>query len=363
MRTPRERLNFIKFPWNIYQNDPHWVPPLIRERKAFFDPAKNPYYQHADVKLFAAFQDDEMVGTIAANVNHAHNEFYKDRVGFFGFFECLNDPEISSALFDTARDWLKKKGREVMRGPMNYSTNEECGLLVDGFDSAPVVLMTYNPPYYEALIEGYGFSKAMDLYAYTMEAHNPPDYLVQVADEVARNPDLKIRTVDFRRMEEEIQYLKKIYNSAWSRNWGFVPLTDTEFKHVAKQLKQIIDPDLVFIAEAKGEPVGLAINLPDYNIPLRHMNGRIFPTGWLKFIWYKRKIDFLRVYALGVLHTYHDIRLDALLYMETWKMSLKKGYKAGEMSWILENNKPMNRALQWMGARIYKIYRIYDKQI
>jgi GNAT superfamily N-acetyltransferase len=266
-------------------------------------------------------------------------------------------------LFEAAGDWLCKSGMEAMRGPMNYCTHQVCGLLVDGFDSPPVILMPYNPPYYEALIERYGFSKALDLYAYTMEAHNPPDYLVRVADEVAKNPDLKIRTIDLGRREEELQYLKKIYNSAWSRNWGFVPLTKTEFEHIAKRLCRAIDPDLFFIAEVKGEPVGLAINLPDYNIPLRHMHGRLFPAGWLKFLWYRRKIDMLRVYALGVLPSYHDLRLGALLYVETWKAALKKGYKSGEMSWIFENNKPMNRALQWMGARVYKTYRIYDRPL
>ena len=252
---------------------------------------------------------------------------------------------------------------EVMRGPLNFSTNEECGLLVDGFDSPPVVLMTYNPRYYQTIIEDLGFSKAMDLYAYYLNATDPPEYLVEIAREVEKNPDLTIRNPDMSRIEEEVTYLKKIYNSAWKRNWGFVPLSDAEFDNMIKFLKTLVDPELLFIAEVKGEPVGLAINLPDFNIPMHHMNGRLFPLGLLKFLWYKRKIDFLRVWALGVLHEHHDQRIGALLYLKTWEVALRKGYKGGEASWILENNQPMNRALQWVGGKVYKTYRIYDKQL
>ena len=363
MRTPRERLHFIKFPWKIYRNDPMWVPPLISERKKFLDPSVNPYFKHADVELFGALRSGELVGTIAANVNHAHNNFHNDKVGFFGFFECMNDPDIAAALFDAAGVLLRQKGMEVMRGPMNFSTNGECGLLIEGFDSSSVFFMPYNFPYYQTLIEGYGFSKTMDVNTFSIPEHGPPDFLVQLAEDVAKNADIRIRNADMKRYDTEVEHIKRIYNRAWRKNWGFVPITDDELAYMAKLLRPLVDPEVCFIAEVRGEPVGFAVPLPDYNIALRHMNGHLFPFGWLKFLWYKRKIDVLLGFFMGILPEYQYLQIGALIYLEAWKAALEKGYKSIKSSWVLENNKPMNRALQWVGAKIYKTYRVYDKRL
>jgi len=363
VKTPRERLRYIKFPWRIYSDDLNWTPPLISERKDFLNPSRNPYYQHADVELFAAFRSGEMVGTIAANVDHNYNRYHNEKMGFFGFFECMNDQEIAMALFDAASDWLRQRGMEFMRGPANFYTHGECGLLVDGFNSPTVILYPYNPPYYQTLIEGYGFSKVMDSHAYASPEHGPPDYLAQVAEKVARDSDVRIRTADMRRFEDEIQHVKRIYNKAWRNNWGFVPLTDDEAVFMGNLLRSLLDPELCFIAEVNGEPIGFAVTLPDYGIALRHMNGRVFPFGWLKYLIYKRKIDVLIVFFMGVLPEYHDLQIGALFYLIGWKAALKKGYKSIMSSWVFENNEPMNRALQWLGARIYKTYRAYEKKL
>ncbi len=360
-------MEFIKFPWRVYQDDPYWVPPLINERKSFFNPHKNPFFQHADVELFLARRHGEVVGTIAALINHNHNVFHDEQVGFFGFFEALEDYAVAEALLGTARDWVRDKGMDAIRGPMNFSTNDECGLLVDGFDSSPVVLMTYNPRYYVHFIERFGFHKAMDLYAYTLETaafglsvENLPPKLLRVAEAARRRERVTIRNVNMTDFDAEVRRARKIYNSAWEKNWGFVPMTDAEFDYLAHGLKPLLDPDLIFVAEVDGQPVAISITLPDLNQPLLHVNGRLFPTGWLKLLWYRRKTDTVRVFALGVIETYRHRGIDALLYLETARQAFAKGYVHAEMSWILENNMMMNRAIQFFGGKVYKTYRVYE---
>lgn len=363
VRTAQERLRFIKFPWKIYREDPNWTPFLISERKGFLNPARNPYHLHAGLELFAAFRSRQLVGTIAANVDEAYNFHHNEKVGFFGLFECVNDREIAAALFDTAAHWLRQRGMEVMRGPANFYTHGECGLLIAGFDSPSALFYPYNPPYYRTLIEHCGFSKAIDCHAYASPGHGPPDHLADVAEKVARHSDVRIRTAHMNRYDDEIQHVKTIYNRSWRHNWGFVPLTDNDVVYMGKLLRPLLDPELCFVAEVKGEPVGLAVNLPDYSLPLRHMGGHLFPFGWLKFLWYKRKINALLVFFLGVLPEYHDLQIGALFYLTLWKAALKKGYQSLKTSWVYENNEPMNRALRWMGARIYKTYRAYDRRL
>lgn len=361
MRSSRERLDFITFPWKIYANESNWLPPLISERRQFFDPARNPYYQNADVELFGAFRSGEMVGTIGATVNHAHNSFHNDRLGFFSFFECVDDQEAATSLFDAARQWLVQRNMDVMRGPMNFSTNGECGLLIGGGDLPPVIFLPYHPAYYQSLVTLYGFSKAMDLYSYVSPDHGPPEELQRVAAEVAGNHSIHIRPVDMNRYDSEVRHIKEIYNRAWSRNWGFVPVTDAEVFHMAKTIRPLLDPHVSLVAEVNGEVVGFVINLPDYSLPLKHMNGRLLPFGWFKYYWYKRRIDSLLVFFGGVLPDYHHMQIGALIYLEGWKRALSRGYKTLKTSWVLETNKEMNRGLEWLGARIYRTYRIYDK--
>ncbi len=367
-RTPAERRAFVTFPWRVYRGDPYWVPPLISERMIFFDPQRNPFYQHAEVALFIARRDGEPVGTIAALINHQHNTFHDERVGFFGAFEVLPDREAAHALLSAARDWVRARGMTALRGPATFSTNEECGLLIEGFQDSPRILMPYNPPYYRDFIEGFGFQKAMDLYAYelTVEVFDWPEKLVRVVEKLKNRARFRVRRADIRRFREELDRIKKVYNSAWERNWGFVPLTDAEIEHMAAQLIHFVDPDLVFIAEVDEEPIGFSLTLPDMNQALRKAYPRPgIPEWWtlLKLLYYwkvRRVVNTIRVFAMGVVEGWRSQGVSALFYYETAKAALPKGYRRAEMSWVLENNLMMNRDIQAMGGRIYKIYRIYE---
>jgi GNAT superfamily N-acetyltransferase len=363
-------LAFIKLPFRIYKGDPYWVPPLISERKDFLNPQKNPFFEHADVTLFLARRNGEIVGTIAALIDHNHNAFHNEKAGSFGFFETIEDYSVAEALLSTACGWAKERGMEVIRGPLNFSQNQECGLLIDGFDESPVIMMTYNPRYYIDFIERFGFVKAHDLYAYIAERKDfsaidkfPPK-LLRVAEKAREKEQIKFRQVDMANFESELEMTKKVYNRAWVKNWGFVPMTDAEFDYLAANLKPLLEPNLVFIAEANGEPIGISLALPDLHQPLKHMGGRMFPFGWLKFMWYRQKIDTARLIIMGVVEEHRGAGVDALFYLELGREMLKKKrYQRLECSWILESNEAMWRILEHIGARRYKIYRIYEKSL
>jgi len=370
VKSKRDIKDFVDFQFYIYKNDSYWVPPIKFERMQFFNPNKNPFYKNADIALFIAKKDGKSVGTIAAIINYNHNKLYNDNVGFFGCFEVIDNYEVAKLLFDKVKDWLKEKNMDTMRGPVNFSTNEECGLLIDGFDSPPVCMMTYNPEYYIDLIERYGFKKAMDLYAYWLsleelrkKANKLPEKLTRVVNKIKKRKNLVIRNIDMKKFDEEVERFKKIYNSAWEKNWGFVPMTDAEIEHLANGLKKFIDPELIFIAEIDGSPVGFSLNVPDINQPLLRIKGKLLPFGWIKYLWYKRKIDICRVFAMGVLEKYRRLGINALMHYEASKNILSKGYKGVEMSWILENNVMTNREIKAMGGKIYKTYHIYDYKI
>jgi hypothetical protein len=359
-----QRRAFIKLPWRIYRDDPHWVPPLISQLKETLDPHKNPFYDHADVQLFLADRGDIPVGRIAAVVNHAHNEFHDERTGFFGFFECVNDEQVSAKLLDAAREWLRQRGMTILRGPANFSSNDEWGLLVQGFDISPVLMMPYNPPYYPELLERCGLAKTKDLYAYRMRIEEGlPDRLRRMASRIEQRESLTIRPIEMKDFDNELKRIKAIYNNAWSKNWGFVPMTDAEFDHLAKQLKPLVVPELVLLAEVKGRPAGFSLTLPDYNQALKHLNGRLFPFGIFKLLWYSRKIDHPRILVMGVTHEYQRRGIDTVFYVRTWDAGKKRGYTWGEMSWILEDNEMMKRAMELMGGKVYKTYRIYEMSI
>jgi GNAT superfamily N-acetyltransferase len=383
-----DRKRFVQVPWKIYRHDPHWVAPLISERMAFLDPSKNHSFDHMDTAFFVAqgyvagrqgampqpgqpvvLGSEQTLGTICAFVNHRHNEFHDEQVGFFGFFETVNDPEVAHALLQTACDWVREQGMLAIRGPASFTGNDDAfGMLVDGFDRRPVVLMSYNPPYYPEFVESFGFQKAMDLWAWyvNMERYGEdmrglPTKLLRIVDKVRERTGVQVRKINIADWDAELARVKRVYNSAWENNWGFVPPTEEEFDHLAEGLRQFIDPDVIFMAEINGEPVGFSLPLPDMCIPLSHMrSGRLFPTGWAKFLWYKRQIDWLRIFALGVVKEHRGRGIDALLYYETGKAAYAKGYRHIEMSWILENNDMMNRAIQMFGAEIYKTYRMYE---
>lgn len=358
---------FILFPWTsqIYKNNHYWVPPLISEDKKLFNPAVYPFHKNGEVTLFLLYQDNKPVGRIAAIINHNHNKFHNEKTGFFGFFESINSPEAARYLLDTASQHLKEKGMERIRGPMNFSTNDTCGLLVDGFDSSPLFMMPYNPPYYIDLIEQSGFTKVKDLYAYfadkSIEKKVPR--LERLAQKPLSDPSIKVRKIDLKNIRQEIRVIREIYNNAWSKNWGFVPMTDEEFEYMASDMKKIIDPDLALIAEIDGNPAGFSLALPDYNQIIKKCNGRLLPFGIFHFIFGKSKIDTLRLLTMGVVHQYQKRGLDVIFYLQTIKNGLAKGITRGEFSWILEDNIMMNRIMETLGVKVYKKYRIYEKNI
>jgi len=362
--TKKDLMDFIKFPWKIYKNDKNWVPPLISERKEFFDKDKNPFFRHAEVVFYLAKRDGNVVGRIAGTVNHKHIEFQKEKAGFFGFFECVEDYEVAKALLDALRGWLKSKGMEIMRGPANFSSNEEWGMLLEGFDSPPVFMMTYNPKYYLDFMERYGMRKAKDLYAYFIDKNSPPpERVVKMAENIKQKEEIKIHNVNMKNLKNEVEKIKAIYNSAWSPNWGFIPMTDEEFDHMVKGLKQIVDPHLIFIAEMDGKPAGFSLALPDVNQVLHKINGRLFPLGLFKLLWHtkiKNKINGVRIITMGVVPEFQKRGIDTVFYVETYNVGVKRGYTWAELSWVLEDNLKMNRILELLGAKLYKKYRLYE---
>ena len=362
--SKQELDTFIKLPWRLYRNEPNWVPPLLFDRKRFFDRARNPFFKHAEVEFFLAWRGEMPVGRITAHIDRHFNEFQHHDWGMFGFFECENDVEAANALLSAAEEWLRARGRDRMVGPMDFTTNDECGVLVDGYDLLPTVLTNWQHPYYPRLIEGAGLTKAMDLYMWTLEvsersAVHPAIW--RAAADVERKYGITVRPMRKKDMEAEIGRFLEVYNAAWERNWGFVPLTEEEVRHYAKDLKPVLDENWAFIAEKDGEPVAAGLTLPDYNEVLIHLNGRLLPFGWAKALWYKRKIDRVRVFALGVKPEYQHTGIGAKLYEMHYDAAERTNQKKGETGWILETNKSMNRAMERMGGRIVRTYRVYER--
>jgi len=368
VENEKDRMAFIKFPWDIYKGDPNWVPPLIFDVRKNLDPSKNPFFKHAEVQLFLAEKDGKLAGRIAAIKNDNHTDFHKDKAGFFGFFESIDDEEVSDLLLDTACEWVKSKGLNEIIGPVNPSTNDECGLLIDGFNSPPVFLMTYNPKHYINKIESFGFEKAKDLYAYYIPAEVINDAKVmakleRMSELIKKRSDVTTHKLNMKDLNNEVRKIEEIYNSAWESNWGFVPITTAEFDYLAESLKMVVDPDLVMFAEVAGKPAGFTLSLPDFNQVLKKMNGRLLPFGFLKILTGKKKIDFLRVIIMGVKPEYQKKAIDSVFYLETIKNGNKNGYTGAEISWVLEDNMPMRMTAEKLGAHIYKTYRIYKKSL
>lgn len=356
---------FIRFPWKVYQGNSNWVPPLLSEMK-FVLGRKNPFFHHAEAAYFLARKDKEVVGRIAAIVDRNHINLHNEQAGFFGFFECLPDVAIARALLDAAAAWLKGRELVLMRGPMNPSTNDECGFLLEGFDSPPMIMMTYTPPYYLDYMEQCGLTKSRDLFAYisTIKDVAVGARLERLASIVpARIPGLTVRPANMKKFARELAVVKDIYNSAWSRNWGFVPMTDAEIESMAKRLKPLIVPELLLLAEVKGVPVGFYMAIPDYNQVLKKINGRLGPVEIMKFLWYSKKITDIRVMTVGVKEEYRKKGIEALLYLSSFKAALRRGYERAEMSWVLEDNTLMQKGCEFMGGKLYKKYRIYEKRI
>jgi GNAT superfamily N-acetyltransferase len=364
-----DKLNFVRFLWDIYGNDPNWVPPLEMDRMKLIDEKKNPFYSHSDVAWFLAEDNGKILGRIAAIINHNHNSFHNEKTGFFGFFECFNDQHVAAKLFESAEQYLRNKGMTEVLGQLNPSTNDEAGLLIEGFDRPPVLLMTYNPKYYIELIEQNGYAKAKDLYAWLLSTDTSrSEKLIRVTEAMQKRAGITIRSFNKNDFAGEVTRIKNIYNAAWEKNWGFVPMTDEEFDFLAADLKQIYDPGLIFFAEKKGKTIGFALSLPDVNqafaagprIPRGIMN---LPIALWNLLTKKKAIDTIRILVLGVAKEYRGQGIDAMFYRKTIEAAEQKGYTFGEASWILEDNDPMNRACEMMNGKRYKTYRIYGKKL
>jgi len=357
---------FIKFPWTIYKNDPNWVPPLISSRKKLLNKKKSPFFEHAAADYFLAYKDGKLSGTIAAIKNDLHNEYHKENIGFFGFFECIDDQEVANKLFDTAKNWLKERKLTDMRGPANPSSNDEYGMLIEGFDDPPRILMTYNPEYYLRLCDNYGFTKAKDLYAYKLENHKllSSEKLRRGQQIVRDRSKLKITSLDMKNFKKDLEKVKYIYNKAWAPNWGFIPMTEAEIDAMADDLKPIVEPNLVLFGEIDNKLVGFALVVPDYNPIFKEMNGRLFPFGFLKILFKPKKFKWGRIITLGIIPEFQKRGLDSVFYWEILERAEKYcGIMTGEASWILEDNDMMNRGAELMNAELYKKYRIYSKPI
>jgi len=356
---------FIKLPFRLHRGTP-WVPPLIFERRGFLDRDENPFFEHAEAEYFLAERDGEVVGRITAHVDERWTQFQGGNDGMFGFFECENDPEVARALLETAMGWLRERGRERMLGPMDFTTNDECGLLIEGYELDPMVLEPWHPPYYRELLEVLGMGKTMDLLMWELHLGRlkQGDHFHDFIEDAARTSEAEhgvtVRQMRKSDLEAEISRFMEVYNAAWGPNWGFVPVTEEEVRFQAKNLKPILDENWAMIAEREGEVVGAALTLPDINQVLAKMNGRVLPFGWWHFLSGRRKIDRVRVFALGVKPEYQHYGVAAALYVRHKEVAARVRQKGGEMGWILETNEPMNRAMEGMGGTIVKRYRLYE---
>jgi GNAT superfamily N-acetyltransferase len=355
---------FILYPNRLYAGDPNYVTPLYVERKEFFDFKNNPFYRTAKTQLFLAMRGEEVVGRIATCISYRHNDYHDERTGFFGFFDTPDDEEISRKLLKVAMIELKKAGMDRMRGPMNFSTNQECGFLVEGFDSPPMVMMTYNSPYQVKLAEKFGLRKVMDLLAYKLPTDlGLTDRIQRVVEHRMTRSRVKIRPLDVGNFEREVRMIREVYNQAWAKNWGFIPMDDAEFDHLAKNLKQILDPKIVCIAEHDGRPIGFSLAVPNINQVLIRLEGHLLPLGLLKLLWHTKvsnKIDQCRLITFGVIPEYRRLGVDMMLYAETLRRGFENGYKWGELSWILETNEMMRHGVEQMQAFVYKRYRVVE---
>ncbi len=357
------RLNdFIKLPLILHRAVPYFVPQLNREMKLHFS-SKNPFFEHAEAKFFIALKDGRPAGRIASIIDRTHNILHREKTGFFGFFDCIHDRAVSEVLFEKAAVHLKAAGMTSMRGPMSFSINDECGMLIEGFHERPMLMMPYNPPYYNELTENAGLSKVKDLYAYIYEVRDKlPEKVLRVAAIVEKR-GITVRPLNMKQFISDMMIFMDVYHSAWEKNWGFVPMTENELIYAAGRLKQVIIPEMTLIAEEDGKPIGFMGMVPDVNFILKHMGGSMNPLSLAKAVYYSRKIRDLRVMLLGVKKEFRNKGVEALLFREGFKPIKKGNYQRVEFSWILEDNLPVQRTIETMDGRLYKKYRIYEKTL
>lgn len=363
--TEKDRKEFIEFPYRHYSHNKYWVAPLLMEQKKLINEKKNPFYNNAEIALFLAKLNGETAGRIAAIIDYRYNEFHQAKTGFFGFFESIDNHNTANLLFKVAEDWLREKGMEDVLGPSNPSMMDEIGILVDGFEKYPSILMPYHKPYYDKLAKKAGYEKEMDLLTYLVTQNSVDRERAERAVKIVKKrlPDLEIRKINMRKIKDEVHIIRDIFNEAWKNNWGFIPLSKEEFDALASDLKTIVDDDFAHIAEINGQPVGFSIALPDYNQIFRGMNGRLFPFGIFKLLWNKRKIDKVRTALMGVLPEYQGKGIDVLMHREAIQNGLEKGVDSSEVGWILENNIQMVRVAERIGGKLDKRYRMYSKKL
>jgi len=355
---------FVDFPYDLFRGHPYWVGDLKKEVLHLLE-LGHPFWRHGERKLFMACRDGRPLGRIAAIINSKHNAFHSDKCGFFGFFDCADEPEAAAGLFDAALQWLKTKGMDKVRGPVSPSTNEACGLLIDGFESPPMVMTPYNPPYYAALIEAAGFSKAKDLYAFQgFTKDGFPERMEKIIQRMTRGGKISIELVDIKRLTEALADLKNIYNAAWDANWGFVPMTNEEIDELARGLKPLLKPEYLYFARVDGQPAGFVLLLPDFNVALKHVNGALNPLNILPFL-YKMftPIKRGRLLALGIKKEFRNRGLELLLIKQAFASAAKMGWEYGDLSWTLEDNHAINNVIMAVGGKIYKRFRLYEKAL
>jgi GNAT superfamily N-acetyltransferase len=358
------RREFIMLPYRLYRGDANWVPPLIGDEKKFLQARRNPFLRNNRVELFLCRRGGEIVGRIAAILNRDHQRQHHDRCGFFGMFECIDDRQAAEMLLQAAAEWLQANGCDTLRGPVSFSVNGTAGLLTDGFNRPPAVMMAYNPPYYQELLAGLGFRPAMRFFAYEVSRETIRfPRAVDRLEERLNGEGIHFRFFDLGQAERDMGILIDLFNRAWADNWGFVPATLAEGLDDWKKMHPVIKPDLVFFAEKEGKPVGFSLSMPDINQALRPLGGRLFPLNWLRLLRNLKKIDSIRVTLMGVLKEYRHLGIDLAFYRMTAENAYRHGIYKAEMSWILESNEPMNRVLRHINAAIIKTYAIYEKKL
>ena len=368
VKSSGERKEFIAFQYDLHRGNPLFVPPLLMERNDFFNEKKNPFFEHGTVELFLARRGGRVVGRVAAIVDDLYNQTHETKVGWFGCFECIDDAGVAKALLSQAEDWLRARGMTEVLGPASFSSNTEWGLLVDGPPEPAVILMPWNPGYYQGLLEQAGYAKAKDLWAWKIDVQKDvPEKVARIAEKVRTREKLTVRPANLKDWDNEVRRIKDIYNQAWEKNWGFVPMTEREIEQLAKELKQILVPELALFAEVNGEAVAFSLTLPDANIALKAANGRLttfgIPVGLVKLLLASKRIKSGRLAVLGIKAGYRRRGLDSVMFLDTFNNSRKLGWWGGEISWTLEDNDMVNRAIEVFGCTKYKTYRVYGKPL
>lgn len=364
----KQQKQFLNLPWEINREDPNWMPPLRQNQKLLCGFGKHPFYDAAESQAFLAVRDGRPVGRVLAIVNHAHNEFHDDKLGFFGFFESVDDTEVSGALFDAAAEWLRGKGMDSVRGPADPSINYEWGLLIDGFQTPPYFMMTHNLPYYERLFEDWGLAKSQDLYAFggdisILKNLKDQKKLMRMDETIRERFGITVRPMDGKRFAQEVETFLRIYNEALTNTWGYVPMSRSELLHMAKDLKHLIVPELAIVAEVEGEPIGVMFGLLDYNPRIKKIDGKLFPFGFMRLLYNKRSIKRIRVVSTNVLPKYQGWGVGLVLALGMVYPGLEYGLEECEFSWVLETNDLSRKTLEKGGAPKYKTYRVYDRAL